>query len=339
MKRTHFMLVSVAVLSGVLAATAIALAASSPTVTTGSHSKVTDTSADLHGTVNPNGTDTNYYFQWGLTTAYGVNSTEHSAGAGSKAVSVGTTATDLIPGTAYHYRLVATSGSGVTAGADRTFTTTGNPPPIVSTGPATGVGKNSATLTAVVGPNKQATTWFFQYGTSTAYGSQTIAQVVPAGTTPVTVTVPISGLEAQTIFHYRILAEHTNTVPQGGADGTFMTLPRQRPEPKIKARTTPGKDAHKPFTFTSSGSIHGPSWIPSTYDCVGNVTVRFLLGTRRVGSTLIPLAPNCKFSGQTVFNRIPGHHGGPVTLTVLVRFAGNGYLTPRRASAETVTLG
>jgi phosphodiesterase/alkaline phosphatase D-like protein len=339
MKRTHFMFVPAVVLSAVLTVTAIAVAASSPTVTTGTHSKVTDTSAVLHGAVNPNGSGTGYYFQWGLTAAYGVNSVEHSAGSGTKSVSVSTTASGLIPGTAYHYRLVATNGSGVTAGADHTFTTTGNPPPTVATGPASGVGKNAATVTAVIGPNKQATTWFFQYGTSSAYGSQTIAQTVPAGTVPVTVSAPISGLEARTIFHYRIVAEHTNSAAQVGADGTFMTLPRQRPEPKIQARIKPGTDSHKPFVFTTSGSVHGPSWIPSTYDCVGNVTVRYLLGTRRIGSTLLPLQPNCKFSGQTVFNRIPGHHGGPVTLTVLVRFAGNGYLTPRRAGAETITLG
>ncbi len=339
MKRTFLMLVSAAVVSAVLAVTAIAVAATSPSVTTGTHSKVTDASAQLHGAVNPNGSGTNYYFQWGLTVAYGVNSVEHSAGAGTKAVSVSTTASGLIPGTTYHYRLVATNGSGVTVGADRTFTTTGKPPPVVATGPATQVGKNSATLTAVVGSNNQATTWFFQYGTSTTYGSQTIAQTVPAGTAPVTVAAPIQGLEARTIFHYRIVAEHSNSGPQPGLDGTFMTLPRQRPVPRIQATNKPGRAAHKPFVFTSSGSVHGPSWIPGTYDCVGNVTVHFLLGTRRVGSTLVPLGPNCTFSGQTVFNHLPGHGSGPVTLTVLVRFAGNGYLTPRRARAETITLG
>ena len=247
----------------------------------------------------------------------------------------------MIPGTTYHYRLVATNGAGTTIGADRTFTTAGNPPPSVATGPATQVGKNSATVTAVISPNKQATTYYFQYGTSTAYGAQTIPATVAAGTAPVTVAITLTGLEARTIFHYRVVALHGNTAPQPGLDATLMTLPRHRPAPRIRARTTPSHDAHKPFVFTTSGTVKGPNWIPSIYDCRGNVTVRFLFGGRRIGSTLLPLQPNCKFAGQTVFNHLP-HHGHlprPVTLTVVVRYAGNGYLTPRKASPETIKEG
>jgi phosphodiesterase/alkaline phosphatase D-like protein len=335
------MLVLGGVVAAAFAAAAVAAAASVPTVVTGSHSDVADRSAALHGTINPNGGATTYYFQWGLTAAYGVNSVARSAGAGTKPVSVRAPAASLIPGTTYHYRLVATNASGTAAGADRTFTTAGHAPPVVATGPATGVGKNAATLTAVVTPNKESTTYFFQYGTSTAYGSQTPPAVLHAGAAPVTVSAAIGGLEARTIFHYRIVAEHGTSVVSPGADGTFMTLPRHRPVPAIFARTRPGLAVGKPFVFTTRGSVRGPSWIPGVYDCQGNVTVRFLLGDRRIGSLLLPLGPRCGFSGRTVFTHLPGHGTlhPPVTLTVRVRFAGNGYLTPRRATTETVTLG
>jgi hypothetical protein len=341
MKRTLSLLVPAAIVSAVLVVTAVAVAASSPTVTTGTHSHVTDTSAVLHGSVNPNGKATTYYLQWGLTTEYGVNSVAHSAGHGTKPVAVSTTATGLIPGTTYHYRLVATSGSGTAVGADRTFTTAGNPPPVVATGPASQISKNGATLTAVISPNKQATTYYFQYGTSTSYGLQSIPAAVPAGTVPVTVTVTLTGLEARTIFHYRVVALHGNTAPQPGADGSFMTLPRHRPRPSITAKTTPSHDANKPFVFTTSGQIKGPKFIPAIYDCRGDVNVRFLLGGRRIGSTLLPLQPNCRFTGQTVFNHLPhnGHVSRPVRLTVVVQYAGNGYLTPRKASLETISEG
>jgi phosphodiesterase/alkaline phosphatase D-like protein len=341
MKRKFQMLVAPAALSAILVAggAATAVAASSPSVTTGRHSHVTDTSAELLGTINPNGGNTAYYFEWGFTTAYGVTSVEHSAGRGTKPVSVHATASGLIPGTVYHYRLVAANGAGSAVGADRTFRTAGNPPPGVSTGPATQIGRNSATLTAVVSPNKQATTWYFQYGTSTTYGSQTIAATVPAGTVPVTVTASVQGLEAQTIFHYRIVALHSNTLPQPGADGTFMTLPLHRPVPRIHARTRPRRDATKPFVFTTAGSVHGPSWIPAIYDCRGNVSIRFLRGSRRIGSTLVPLGPDCTFSGQTVFNKHPGHTPGPVAVTVVVHYLGNFYLTPHKTRGQTITLG
>ena len=339
MKRTLAMLLGATVASMLVVTAAVAVAASSPTVATGTHSHVTDTSAVLHGSINPNGSPTTYYFEWGLTTAYGVTSTEHSAGHGTSGVSVTVTASDLIPGTAYHYRLVATNAAGTTVGADHAFTTAGNPPPGVSTGPATQVGKNSATLTGVVSPNKQATTYYFQYGTSTAYTGQTIAETVPAGTVPVTVTAPVQGLEAQTIFHYRIIASHGNTAPQPGADATFMTLPVHRPVPQIHAKTRPLRDATNPFVFTTTGSVHGPSWIPAIYDCRGNVSIRYFRGSRRIGSTLVPLGPNCTFSGQTVFNKHPGNTPGPVAITVVVHYLGNFYLTPHKTSGQTITLG
>lgn len=339
MKRTFAMLLGAVAASSVLVVTAIAVAASSPTVATGARSGVTDSSAVLHGTVNPNGSATTYYFQWGLTTAYGLQSAERSAGHGTSSKAVKTTASGLIPGTVYHYRLVATNGAGTTVGTDRTFTTAGNPPPGVSTGPATQIAKNSATLTGVVSPNKQATTYYFQYGTSTAYTGQTIAATVPAGTAPVTVTANVQGLEAQTIFHYRIIALHGNTAPQPGADATFMTLPVHRPVPQIHAKTRPFRDAKKPFVFTTTGSVHGPSWIPAIYDCRGNVSIRYLRGSRRIGSTLVPLGPDCKFTGQTVFNKHPGHTPGPVRVTVVVHYLGNFYLTPHKTSGQTITLG
>jgi phosphodiesterase/alkaline phosphatase D-like protein len=329
------------VLTAALVATAAATAAAPPTAVTGSHSDVANRGAALHGTVNPNGSATTYYFQWGLTTAYGVNSAPRSAGAGTKPVSARAAAGMLIPGTAYHYRLVATNAAGTAVGADRTFTTAGHAPPAAATGPATGVGKNAATMTAVVTPNKENTTYFFQYGTTTAYGSQTPAAVLHPGTAPVTVSAAIGGLEASTIFHYRIVAEHGSSVVTPGADGTFMTLPRHRPVPLVFARTRPGLAAGRPFVFTTRGSVRGPSWIPGVYDCHGSVTVRFLLGDRRIRSLLLPLGPGCGFSGSTAFTHLPGHGTlhPPVTLTVRVRFAGNGYLRPRRATTETVTLG
>jgi hypothetical protein len=335
------MLVLGGVLAAAFAAAAVAVAASAPTVVTGSHSDVADRSAALHGTINPNGSATTYYFQWGLTTAYGVTSVQRSTVAGTRPVSVRAAADSLIPGTTYHYRLVGTNAAGTVAGADRMFTTAGHAPPAAATGPATAVGKNAATLTAVVTPNKENATYFFQYGTTIAYGAQTPAGVLHPGSAPVTVTAAIGGLETGTIFHYRIVAEHGSSVVTPGADGTFMTLPRHRRVPRIFAGTGPGLAAGKPFVFTTRGSIRGPSWIPVVYDCHGNVTVRFLLGARQIGSTLLPLGPRCGFSGRTVFTHLPGHGRlhPPVTLTVRVRFAGNGYLTPRRASTETVTMG
>jgi sugar lactone lactonase YvrE len=99
-----------------------------PTVTTDPATVVTENTAKLNGTINPNRVQTRFWFEYGITTSYGQSlpaSENGDAGAGSTPVDVVRQPLDLQPGTAYHYRLVATSALGTVHGPDRTFTTTG----------------------------------------------------------------------------------------------------------------------------------------------------------------------------------------------------------------------
>ena len=59
-------------------------AVSAPTVSTTQATSITTTSAQMNGTVNPNGADTTVYFQYGLTTAYGNNTGTADFGAAHK---------------------------------------------------------------------------------------------------------------------------------------------------------------------------------------------------------------------------------------------------------------
>jgi hypothetical protein len=102
---------------------AVAQAASQATVTTGPAKEVGDATAVLTGSVNPNGSDTSYYFQYGLTRTYGSQSAIVGAGAGTRAVPVRVIISGLAPITQYHYRLVAVNGAGASAGKDQTFLT------------------------------------------------------------------------------------------------------------------------------------------------------------------------------------------------------------------------
>jgi hypothetical protein len=113
----------IAALAASLLITASAQAAV-PTATTGGANNITQTTAKLHGTVKPNSEATTWHFEFGTTTAYGTNTPEQGPiqpGAGNTSVSAD--AGSLQPGTVYHYRLVATNGSGSIPGKDRTFTT------------------------------------------------------------------------------------------------------------------------------------------------------------------------------------------------------------------------
>jgi hypothetical protein len=95
---------------------------SAPRAATGTVGHVRGTSAVLQGSVNPNGLETTYFFQYGPTVAYGHQTPVTSVGKGTTTVKVGQTVVGFIPG--YHYRIVATNSKGTKPGRDRTYSTT-----------------------------------------------------------------------------------------------------------------------------------------------------------------------------------------------------------------------
>jgi hypothetical protein len=119
-------IVLAAALAVVIGPPASALAAGpvAPQAQTHGAQSVSYASATLTGSVNPRGSDTSYYFQYGPTHAYGGQSPIGDAGAGTSFVKVSLPVGGLQPLTLYHYRLVTVSAGGVTMGGDRTFLTT-----------------------------------------------------------------------------------------------------------------------------------------------------------------------------------------------------------------------
>jgi phosphodiesterase/alkaline phosphatase D-like protein len=325
----------------VAVAAGVALAASSPAVSTHAATSITTSSAVLNGTINPNGATTTYHFEYGLTKSYGESTPTRSAGNGTKSVAVKATVRSLLPGTVYHFRLTASNRFGNAGGIDRTFRTAGNPPPDAATGPAAQIGRNGATLTAVINPHGENTKWDFQYGLTTSYGVQTFGGTVPAGQSAVTVSEQLKGLQSGTTFHYRIVALHGLTIVKYGADGTFVTLPSRRRSPRVVAKTIPARAKTAPYNFTTAGRLIVPRSIPSSVGCSGDISAAFFNGRRQVAYTLLPIQPNCSFSGRTTFRHLPGR--GPrhrtVRLRVVAQFHGNPYVAPRTARRESVVLG
>ncbi len=192
-----------------------------PTATTQAATSVTTNSAMLNGAVNPNSAGTTYYFEYGETTSYGSSTATQSAGSGSGNVTVNATISSLDPNTTYHFRLVAQSSAGTTSGSDQSFTTGANPP-TATTHAATSVTTNSATLNGSVNSNSVSTTYYFEYGKTTSYGSTTVTQSAGAGGNDVEVNVGISSLDENTIYHFRLVAE--NSIGKNyGSDLSFVT--------------------------------------------------------------------------------------------------------------------
>jgi hypothetical protein len=115
--------------SAVGAAWVFANVLQAPTVVTGAASAVTQSSATLNATVNPNGaTVSDCHFNYGTSTSYGSSvPCTTLPGSGTSPVAVSAPLTGLIAKTTYHFQIVATNATGTGEGTDQTFTTA-NPP-------------------------------------------------------------------------------------------------------------------------------------------------------------------------------------------------------------------
>ncbi len=189
-------------------------------------SEVGTKTATLKGTVNPHGeVVTKCQFEYGTTTTYGstapCNLTPEQI-KGLTPVAVSANVTSLAEHMTYHFRLIAESAEGKGEGADETFTT--GPKPAVLTGTATGTTQTTTVLNATVDPSgANVTECRFEYGTTTSYGSSEPCSSLPGnGTTAVPVSASISGLTANTTYHYRVYAT-TVSGTEYGSDATLTT--------------------------------------------------------------------------------------------------------------------
>jgi len=133
-------------------------------------------------------------------------------------------------------------------------------PPSASSQAASGVGQSSATIGGSVDPHGQATTYHFEYGATSTYGSRTAEQDAGAGTGAQAVAAVLTGLSAGTTYHYRLVAANA-AGPGVGEDRTFTTAtppPVAAPSPPVTASPpppapspTPAGDRDAPAIFLS----------------------------------------------------------------------------------------
>jgi hypothetical protein len=114
--------------SALVIATPAPAVAARPAVTTGGAARVTQTSATLTGSVDPNGRATTYVFRYGLRSdALASQTPPVAAGGGARRVGAAADIGGLAPGTRYFYRLVASNRDGTSRGDIRSFRTQQEP--------------------------------------------------------------------------------------------------------------------------------------------------------------------------------------------------------------------
>ena len=124
-------------------------------------------------------------------------------------------------------------------------------------GAATGVAANvtfqSARVNGRVDPNREATNYFFQYGSTIALGAQTAATPAGGGPNPVRVSTDVGGLAPQTRYFYRIVAQNGSGTTLGRLR-SFITR-RQPLGVSLGASPNPVKAADSSTTL--AGTLTG----------------------------------------------------------------------------------
>jgi hypothetical protein len=95
--------------------------------------------------------------------------------------------------------------------------------PTVATTAASGIGDKTATINGSVNPNGSEAKVYFEYGTTTSYGSKTAEFNVGSGVGAVEQGAALTGLSATTTYHYRVVASNENPDTSRGSDLTFKT--------------------------------------------------------------------------------------------------------------------
>jgi hypothetical protein len=247
-----------------------------PTVTLQATTDVTDKTATLNGTVNPNGGDpglqTTYRFEVSAngTDWIKVPATNVGIGGGTDAVSVTQPATGLQPNKQYQVRLIANKGGALTTstGDAGDFETDAAAPEVETFFAYYDTSTSELVLKGSVNPNNTETTYRFEYGAEPC--SANPCESVPAddvsvgaGGQAVTVVERVAGLDPDTTYHYRIVADNGVETSPGettvaGTERT-ITTPNTNACPNEQYRTGPstGLADCRAYEWVSNGDSWG----------------------------------------------------------------------------------
>lgn len=201
--------------------------AGSPRVVTDSNVAPSNSTAVVTGKVTPNGAQTAYWYEYGESTTLGSKTAAQAVGSGFNEIASPGYITGLRANTRYNFRLTAQNNFGTVSGATYSFSTNNNPPaqgtpPAATTNAAGDVARTTATLNARVNPRVSQTTYWFEYGKTTDFGRITTLQSGGSGDVSIAVSAPLSGLDPQTKYYFRINAQNQyGTV--NGATQSFTT--------------------------------------------------------------------------------------------------------------------
>jgi hypothetical protein len=196
--------------------------------------------AELNASFEADSHETHYFFEWGSSTRYGQTAPIPPGDvvpAGSGRVKVTPVPIKgLAPGSSYHYRVVATNALGVTLGADQTFKTA--EAPIILNPGTRGASAEGVELNAEINPRYGHTTYHFEYGPTTSYGSSAPVPDgdIGSGSEALPVAARLTGLMVGVTYHFRVVATNQYGTTYS-ADQTFGFYPPACPNAQLRQET------------------------------------------------------------------------------------------------------
>jgi uncharacterized protein (TIGR02145 family) len=186
---------------------------------------ISTTGATLNGMVNPNLVSTTVTFEYGTTISYGQTATAfQSPVIGDTLKNVNKDITGLSSGTTYYFRVKVANSFGTIYSGNMQFTTLGQIP-AATTLPASNITSSGSILNGIVNANYLTTAVTFDYGLTTSYGQTVTASQSPLSSSNLTnISVSITGLLADTTYHFRVKAVNS-TGTTYGTDLSFTTTP------------------------------------------------------------------------------------------------------------------
>ncbi len=189
---------------------------SAPSVTTNSAYNINEDSAYLSGNVNPNNSDTDFWFEYGTTRSLGTTVGFHSVGSGNSSINETFKLYGLSPGTTYYFRAVARNSYGTTYGNILSFTTQWEnnenyyeDAPRVYTESATSIEEDSATLNGSVDPNGSYTEAWFEYGTTRSLRYTTDHRSIGSFDYSRDYSIRVYNLSPDTTYYFRAVARNS----------------------------------------------------------------------------------------------------------------------------------
>jgi hypothetical protein len=253
-----------------------------PKAKTTSTSPRHQTEATLTGSIEPEGSPTEYHFDYGSVTVTEHSSAPTSLGAADfTSHSVSLPVSGLLPGTEYHFELIVSYGtSQIVSGGPQAFTTPAAAEPVVSTLAASALGETNATLNGKVDPEGGAEAeYFFEWGTgsSGAYEHTTKVVSLPSDGAEHQVSETVTGLTPGSEYHFRLVAKNKLGSVQGN-DLTFMVAstppakePTKEPPTKEPSPTSTPSGGNPTATTSSSPSSGEPKSEPASGPVLGSV--------------------------------------------------------------------